>query len=71
MAMNHDVDKGDTFQADRHIALVPAYDSSESSPTARARATAWTRVFTPNFEKILLTWRLTVLIERTRAWAIS
>src|SRR6266700_279592 len=53
------------------IASVPAYGSSESSPRTRARVTAWMRVCTPSFEKILLTWRLTVLIERTRAWAIS
>ncbi len=44
---------------------------SESKPRARARATASTRFFTPSFEKMLDTWRLTVSIESTNFSAIS
>ncbi len=36
----------------RQCLMVPTYDSSESKPRARARATAWTRLFTPSFSKI-------------------
>ena len=36
----------------RQCLMVPTYDSSESKPRARARATAWTRLFTLSFSKI-------------------
>ena len=53
------------FLTEQDVTLGPGHDSSESKPKLRARATAWTRVCTPSFEKILLTWRLTVSIAST------
>jgi hypothetical protein len=43
----------------------------QSSPVRRALATAWVRLFAESFEKMLLTWRLTVLIASTSCSAIS
>ncbi len=38
-----------------HFQVEAVEGSSESKPRARARATAWTRFFTPSFEKMLHT----------------
>jgi len=59
------------FALSRFVVLVCAYGLSESNPRLWTCTTAWTRLFTPSFEKILLTWRLTVSIESTSVSAIS